>query len=120
MWPSSLPSRLSAAQPQPLASSPSSEPCHENSTPGWPSRSASRQSRSPVTTMKPRVPRPFSRDLAREVKLADLADNLANKRRLASTPDVVAQIDRYEQAIRRLQSSLRRTPQRTRPDGGLG
>ena len=51
---------LSAAQPRPLASSPSSEPCHENSTPGWPSRSASRQSSSPVTTMKPRLPKPSS------------------------------------------------------------
>jgi (p)ppGpp synthase/HD superfamily hydrolase len=40
--------------------------------------------------------------LAREVKLADLADNLANNRRLASTPDVVARIDRYEHAVRRL------------------
>ena len=34
-------------------------------------------------------------DLAREVKLADLADNLANNRRLASTPEVAARIDRY-------------------------
>ena len=59
-------------------------------------------------------------DLAREVKLADLADNLANNRRLASTPDVAARIDRYEQAVRRLQSPLRRTPQRARPDGALG
>ena len=49
-------------------------------------------------------------DLAREVKLADLADNLANNRRLASTPDVVARIDRYEHAVRRLQSSPRLTP----------
>lgn len=48
--------------------------------------------------------------LAREVKLADLADNLANNRRLASTPDVVARIDRYEHAVRRLQSSPRLTP----------
>jgi hypothetical protein len=53
MWPSSVPSGLSAAQPRPLTSSPSSEPCHENSTPGRPSRSASRQSSSPVATMKP-------------------------------------------------------------------
>ena len=60
MWPPSVPSGLSAAQPRPLTSSPSSEPCHENSTPGLPSRSASRQSSSPVTTMKPRPPRPSS------------------------------------------------------------
>jgi (p)ppGpp synthase/HD superfamily hydrolase len=59
-------------------------------------------------------------DLAREVKLADLADNLANNRRLASTPDVAVRIDRYEQAVRRLQSPLRRTPQRARPDSALG
>jgi (p)ppGpp synthase/HD superfamily hydrolase len=42
-------------------------------------------------------------DLARQVKLADLADNLANNYRLAKTPDVVARIDRYERAVRRLQ-----------------
>jgi (p)ppGpp synthase/HD superfamily hydrolase len=42
--------------------------------------------------------------LAREVKLADLADNLANNHRLAKTPDVVARIDRYEQALNRLQA----------------
>jgi (p)ppGpp synthase/HD superfamily hydrolase len=42
--------------------------------------------------------------LACQVKLADLADNLANNRRLARTPDVVGRIDRYEQAIRRLRS----------------
>lgn len=40
--------------------------------------------------------------LAREVKLADLADNLANNQRLPRTPDVVERIGRYETAIRRL------------------
>lgn len=40
--------------------------------------------------------------LARRVKLADLADNLANNRRLARTPEVAARIDRYRHAIRRL------------------
>jgi len=40
--------------------------------------------------------------LAREVKLADLADNLANNLRLARTPNVADRIDRYERAIRRL------------------
>lgn len=40
--------------------------------------------------------------LARQVKLADLADNLANNRRLAHTPDVAARIDRYQHATRRL------------------
>ncbi|MCU7728914.1 HD domain-containing protein [Actinoplanes sp. KI2] len=42
--------------------------------------------------------------LARQVKLADLADNLANNRRLAPTPDVVDRIDRYERAERRLRA----------------
>ena len=45
-------------------------------------------------------------DLARQVKLADLADNLANNYRLAKTPDVVARIDRYERAVNRLQAQL--------------
>lgn len=45
--------------------------------------------------------------LAREVKLADLADNLANNRRLAHTPDVLARIDRYQRAIHRLQPAGR-------------
>jgi (p)ppGpp synthase/HD superfamily hydrolase len=40
--------------------------------------------------------------LARVVKLADLADNLANNRRLDGAPEVVARIDRYERAARRL------------------
>jgi (p)ppGpp synthase/HD superfamily hydrolase len=44
-------------------------------------------------------------DLARQVKLADLADNLANNRRLAKTPDVVARIERYERAVDRLGST---------------
>jgi (p)ppGpp synthase/HD superfamily hydrolase len=41
--------------------------------------------------------------IARPVKLADLADNLANNKRLARRPDVVARIERYERAIRWLQ-----------------
>ncbi|MDA8318605.1 MAG: HD domain-containing protein [Actinomycetota bacterium] len=53
-------------------------------------------------------------DLAREVKLADLADNLANNRRLAGTPEVAARVDRYERAIRRLQ-----TPRSAGPEGTL-
>lgn len=48
--------------------------------------------------------------IAREVKLADLADNLANNRRLPNVPDVVARIERYERAVRRL-----RTASPTRP-----
>jgi (p)ppGpp synthase/HD superfamily hydrolase len=39
-------------------------------------------------------------DLAREVKLSDLADNLANNRALPATPDNLARIARYEQALR--------------------
>jgi (p)ppGpp synthase/HD superfamily hydrolase len=37
--------------------------------------------------------------VAREVKLADLKDNLAYNRRLPRTADVLERIDRYEQAI---------------------
>src|SRR4051794_17081770 len=40
--------------------------------------------------------------LAREVKLADLADNLANNHALPPTPEVSARIERYERAVRRL------------------
>jgi guanosine-3',5'-bis(diphosphate) 3'-pyrophosphohydrolase len=43
--------------------------------------------------------------LAREVKLADLADNLANNRALPPTPEVVARIERYERAARRLEAT---------------
>jgi (p)ppGpp synthase/HD superfamily hydrolase len=46
--------------------------------------------------------------LARQVKLADLADNLANNRRLAdvsASREVQARIMRYEQAIVRLQAA---------------
>ena len=42
--------------------------------------------------------------IARPVKLADLADNLANNKRLTRRPDVVARIERYERAIRRLRA----------------
>lgn len=37
--------------------------------------------------------------LAREVKLSDLADNLANNRALPPTPDNLDRIARYEQAL---------------------
>jgi (p)ppGpp synthase/HD superfamily hydrolase len=49
-------------------------------------------------------------DLARQVKLADLADNLANNYRLPKTPDVVARIDRYERAVDRLQAQPEPSP----------
>jgi (p)ppGpp synthase/HD superfamily hydrolase len=47
--------------------------------------------------------------VARQVKLADLADNLANNRRLATGPDVVARIEQYERAIRRLRAPIEAT-----------
>jgi len=43
--------------------------------------------------------------LARGVKLADLADNLANNRRLPPTPDKPARIARSEQAIASLHAA---------------
>jgi (p)ppGpp synthase/HD superfamily hydrolase len=48
--------------------------------------------------------------IAREVKLADLADNLANNKRLSHAPEVVARIGRYEQAIRRLRAVSEKSP----------
>ena len=43
--------------------------------------------------------------LAREVKLSDLADNLANNRALPATPDNLARILRYEDALTVLTAS---------------
>jgi (p)ppGpp synthase/HD superfamily hydrolase len=40
--------------------------------------------------------------IARQVKLSDLRDNLANNRKLPPTPDNLARIDRYERAQRTL------------------
>jgi (p)ppGpp synthase/HD superfamily hydrolase len=48
--------------------------------------------------------------IAREVKLADLADNLANNKRLPNTPDVAARIERYERAIGRLRAVSETSP----------
>lgn len=42
--------------------------------------------------------------LARQVKLADFADNLGNNYRVAKTPDVLTRINRYQRAVRRLQA----------------
>jgi (p)ppGpp synthase/HD superfamily hydrolase len=42
--------------------------------------------------------------LARDVKLCDLADNLANNRALPATPDNLARIARYEDALRVLRA----------------
>jgi GTP diphosphokinase / guanosine-3',5'-bis(diphosphate) 3'-diphosphatase len=51
------------------------------------------------------IERVADHELAREVKLADLADNLANNESLPRTPDVVARINRYKRAMRRLTSA---------------
>jgi (p)ppGpp synthase/HD superfamily hydrolase len=48
--------------------------------------------------------------MARQVKLADLADNLANNKRLPKSPDVVARIERYESAIGRLRARSEARP----------
>lgn len=48
--------------------------------------------------------------IAREVKLADLADNLANNKRLPRTPDVAARINRYERAMSRLRAAGETSP----------
>ena len=57
----------------------------------------SRRTREPYSDYIERV---ATDDLAREVKLSDLADNLANNRALPATPDNLARIARYEQALR--------------------
>ncbi|MDG6108652.1 bifunctional (p)ppGpp synthetase/guanosine-3',5'-bis(diphosphate) 3'-pyrophosphohydrolase [Dactylosporangium aurantiacum] len=56
----------------------------------------------PENTYEEYIEQVAGNPLARQVKLADLADNLANNQRLARTPDVVDRIDRYERAVRRL------------------
>jgi (p)ppGpp synthase/HD superfamily hydrolase len=48
--------------------------------------------------------------IARQVKLADLADNLANNNRLPKSPDVVARIERYESAIGQLRARSEASP----------
>jgi hypothetical protein len=48
------------------------------------------------------IERVAANELARKVKLADLADNLANNERLPRTSEVAARINRYKRAIRRL------------------
>jgi len=60
--------------------------------------------RRPDQTYEEYVEQVAGNAIARQVKLADLADNLANNRRLATGPDVVARIERYERAIRRLRA----------------
>jgi (p)ppGpp synthase/HD superfamily hydrolase len=53
--------------------------------------------------------------IAREVKPADLADNLANNKHLPNAPDVVARIERYERAIHRLRAVSETSPRLSRP-----
>jgi (p)ppGpp synthase/HD superfamily hydrolase len=48
--------------------------------------------------------------IACKVKLADLADNLANNKRLPNAPDVAARIERYERARRRLRAASETRP----------
>jgi (p)ppGpp synthase/HD superfamily hydrolase len=62
--------------------------------------------RRPGQTYEEYIEQVAGNALARQVKLADLADNLANNRRLPRRPDVVDRIARYERAIRRLRASL--------------
>jgi (p)ppGpp synthase/HD superfamily hydrolase len=61
---------------------------------------------------EPYIERIAEDSLARQVKLADLKDNLANNRRLADVAarrDVWERITRYERAIARLQAAMAAT-----------
>jgi uncharacterized protein (TIGR02118 family) len=59
------------------------------------------------------VERVAENELARRVKLADLADNLANNERLPRTAEVAARMSRYERAIRRLSIASATNPKET-------
>jgi (p)ppGpp synthase/HD superfamily hydrolase len=48
------------------------------------------------------IGRVATNEVARRVKLADLRDNLANNRRLRTSPDNAERIARYERALERL------------------
>jgi (p)ppGpp synthase/HD superfamily hydrolase len=61
--------------------------------------------RCPEDTYDEYIERVADNELARRVKLADLADNLANNERLPRTPAVVARINRYKRAVGRLTSA---------------
>lgn len=61
--------------------------------------------RRPEDTYDEYIERVAENELARKVKLADLADNLANNERYPRTPDVAARISRYKQAMQRLTSA---------------
>ena len=57
-------------------------------------------SRRPGESYADYIERVATDKVAREVKLSDLADNLANNRALPATPDNLARIARYEDALR--------------------
>jgi (p)ppGpp synthase/HD superfamily hydrolase len=65
--------------------------------------------RGPEDSYEEYIERVAEHELTRTVKLADLADNLANNERLPRTPDVVARINRYKRAMRRLTRAGRAT-----------
>lgn len=65
--------------------------------------------RTPDMSYEAYIERVAKNRIAREVKLADMRDNLANNLRLTPTPDVVERIGRYERAIDRL-ADLDRSP----------
>jgi (p)ppGpp synthase/HD superfamily hydrolase len=56
----------------------------------------------PENTYEEYIEQVAANPVARMVKLADLADNLANNRRLRPAADVVDRIGRYERALARL------------------
>jgi (p)ppGpp synthase/HD superfamily hydrolase len=58
--------------------------------------------RAPDEPYERYVERVADNELATAVKLADLADNLANNRRLVQTSGVTSRISRYQRAIERL------------------
>ncbi|MBS1888641.1 MAG: alpha/beta fold hydrolase [Actinobacteria bacterium] len=58
--------------------------------------------RDPGETYASYIARVAANGLARRVKMADIADNLANNRRLPVTPEVSARVARYEAALDRL------------------
>lgn len=60
--------------------------------------------RTPGLGYEQYIERLASNAIAREVKLADLNNNLVNNRRLAPTADVRERISRYERAIVKLSS----------------
>jgi hypothetical protein len=65
--------------------------------------------RTPDVSYEAYIERVAVNPIAREVKLADVRDNLANNLRLPATPDVVERIGRYERAIDRL-ADVNRSP----------